>query len=208
MIDALLPELAELLARLDYAGVAVFAIGGALVGARARQDIVTCIFFAVLTGLGGGTLRDLLIGAPVFWIRRSGNLEICIAAAVVVFALRTDRWPHKLLNWLDAVGVSAFCVVGTLKSLEFGASPAAAAAMGVITAMAGGILRDVLAMRPSPLLAQELYITAALVGSALTVLGVGLQLSHWAVGIGAALVAFAIRAGAIVWGWKLPVKRD
>ncbi|MGI4880837.1 MAG: trimeric intracellular cation channel family protein, partial [Janthinobacterium lividum] len=81
-----------LVAALDYAGVAVFAVSGALAAARAKRTIVTFAFFAAVTGIGGGTLRDLLIGAPVFWVYRSDYLGICLVAAALVWLLRADGW--------------------------------------------------------------------------------------------------------------------
>src|SRR5271166_3382855 len=154
-LNEVVPHFAGVLAWLDYAGVGVFAVTGALVGTKSRQDIVTCAFFAVLTGVGGGTVRDLLIGAPVFWISQSGYLEVCLIAAVVVFLLDADHWPERVLTWLDAVGLAVYCVLGTVKAANFGATPVAAAAMGVVTASVGGIMRDVVVMRPSVLLDRE-----------------------------------------------------
>lgn len=197
----------HVLAILDYAGVAVFAITGALVAARARQDIITCIFFATLTGVGGGTTRDLLIGAPVFWIIRSGYLEVCLVAGVAVYALRTDRWPARVLTWLDAVGLSVYCVIGTLKAAKFGVTPVAAAEMGVVTASVGGILRDLVAMRPSVLLDRELYVTAAAAGAGLTAILAQTGLSAWTAGILGMCAALLVRSGAILLGWKLPQGR-
>lgn len=202
-----LPDLTGVLGWLDFGGVAVFAIVGALVAARARQDLVTCAFFATLTGVGGGTLRDLLIGAPVFWIHQDAYLVVCLVAAVLVYLLKTEHWPRGVLNWLDAVGLSAYCVIGTLKALQYGAGPVAAAAMGVVTASVGGILRDVLAMRPSLLLSREIYISAAVIGASLTVILVSLGQPNWVAGSVGALAALCIRAGFLLFGWNLPVSR-
>jgi uncharacterized membrane protein YeiH len=208
LVAHLVVDLPQMLAWLDYAGVAVFAITGALVAARARQDVVTGCFFAVLTGMGGGTVRDLLIGAPVFWVSTRGYLEVALVSAVVVFLLSTDRWPERVLTWLDAVGLSVYCVLGTAKALSFDVPGVAAAAMGVITASVGGILRDVVAMRPSVLLDRELYVTAAIVGAAATVLLVQTTLPAWQAGTIAALAAMATRAGSMLYGWKQPEKRN
>ena len=201
------PNLVSLLPWLDYVGVGVFAVTGALVGAKSRQDIVTCAFFAVLTGVGGGTVRDLLIGARVFWIERAGYLEVCLIAAAIVFVLSTDRWPERVLTWLDAIGLAVYCVIGTLKALAFGAGPIAAVAMGVATASVGGIMRDVVAMRPSILLNREFYITAAIAGSGVTVLLLQFDVDKRAAGAVGSLVAFCTRAGTILFGWKQPEKR-
>jgi uncharacterized membrane protein YeiH len=92
---------------LDYFGIAVFAISGALLAAEKKQTLVTFVFFAVVTGIGGGTLRDLLIGAPVFWVHNNSTLLICIAAALLVW-LASRRWfAGKALLWFDAAGLAA-----------------------------------------------------------------------------------------------------
>ncbi|MGQ5701782.1 trimeric intracellular cation channel family protein [Sandaracinobacteroides sp. A072] len=200
-------ELRQALIWLDFAGVALFAITGALVAARARQDIITLGFFAGLTGIGGGTVRDLLIGAPVFWMWRPGYLETCLAVAVVVWLLRTEHWPERVLLWLDAMGLAAFTAFGAIKALGYGVPPIPAMVMGVITATLGGMLRDVMAGRPSVLMMREIYVTAAVVGAGATVL-LSLQgLGTWPAGLAGAALAFLIRGGAIAWGWKLPVHR-
>lgn len=196
---------------LDYAGVTIFALTGALAAARDRQDIVTFWFFAVVTGIGGGTLRDLLIGAPVFWIGDATYLGIGLFAAVAVWfaAPRLERL--KTLIWLDALGLAVYAVIGAAKALALGIGPFVAVAMGVLTACFGGVIRDVLAGQPSALLKREITISAALLAAAgfagLTFAGVP---PLWA-GVGGALAGFGLRAGAIHYGWALPAfgdKRD
>ncbi len=91
---------------LDYAAVAVFAMSGALAAARKRHDIITFGFFAAITGVGGGTLRDLLIGAPVFWVQRPGYVIVCLVAAVLVWFLGGRGWRFRALLWLDALGLA------------------------------------------------------------------------------------------------------
>ena len=105
----------------DYFGVAVFALTGALAAARDRHDIITFWFFAVVTGIGGGTLRDLLIGAPVFWIGDPAYLGIGLAAAVAVWFLAPHLERAKTLIWLDAIGLGAYAVIGAAKALSFAA---------------------------------------------------------------------------------------
>jgi uncharacterized membrane protein YeiH len=206
MEQAALAELRRIFVALDYLGVAIFAVTGALVAARARQDIVTCAFFAGMTGMGGGTIRDLLIGAPVFWMGEGGFVAVCLAATVAVWFLRTDQWPGKPLRWLDAVGLAAYCAFGSLKALSFGIDPVPAVLMGVITATFGGVLRDMVAGQPSILLQREIYVTAAIVGAVVTVvLSHHVGLNGWIAGGSGALAAFAIRAGALTRGWKLPI---
>ena len=193
---------------LDYFGIAVFAVSGALVAAKRRLDFVTFVFFAVLTGVGGGTLRDLLIGAPVFWVRTNGTLVLCIAAALLVWIDRR-RWltGHALL-WFDAAGVTAYSAYGAAKALGYGVAPVPAFLMGVLTGCAGGIIRDVLAGEPSILLRHEIYITAAALAAGLFVALGLLGLSVWIAAAAAISAGFALRALAIARGWSLTAYRD
>src|SRR5437879_8409252 len=109
-------RLAVTLTVLDYAAVAVFGATGALAAARRKHDIVTFGFFAAVTGVGGGTLRDLLVGAPVFWVARPQYLVVCLGAAAAVWVLGPRRFRSSILTWLDAVGMAAYAVVGALKA--------------------------------------------------------------------------------------------
>jgi uncharacterized membrane protein YeiH len=189
---------------LDYAAVAVFAMTGALAAARKKHDIVTFGFFAAITGVGGGTMRDLLIGAPVFWVQRPGYVMACLAAAVGVwfFAKRGSRF--RALLWLDAVGIAGYAVVGTAKAMGLGVHPFTAVIMGVLTACFGGIIRDVLAGEPNLLLSREIYITAALLGAGVFA---GLKLmgaDFWLAAIIGFFAAFTLRACAIRYNLRLP----
>jgi uncharacterized membrane protein YeiH len=193
---------------LDIFGIAIFAVSGALAAARRGQTIVTFTFFAAVTGTGGGTLRDLLIGAPVFWIHDNRALAVCLLAALAVWMTPTRIWPVRALEWFDGVGLAAYAVFGSWKALAFGIPPLGAATMGVVTACMGGIVRDVLAGEPSILLRPELYVTAAALAAGLfvvlTLIGAPLYLA-------AALAAgagFALRALAIARGLSLPGYRD
>jgi len=188
----------------DYAGVAVFALTGALVAARDRHDIITFWFFATVTGIGGGTLRDLLIGAPVFWIGDATYLGIGLAAAVAVWFLAPHLQRAKTLIWLDALGIAVYGVIGAAKAVSLGVDPLVSIAMGVLTGTFGGVIRDVLAVQPSALLKREITISAALLAAAGFV---GLNAAGapplWA-GIAGGLAGFGLRAGAIHYGWALP----
>ena len=189
---------------LDWAGVAVFAMSGALVAAAKRLTLVTFLFFAVITGIGGGTARDLLIGAPVFWMHENATLLICLGAALVVWVLPARLLQGQLLLWLDAVGLAAYATYGAAKGLSFGVAPWPAMGMGVLTACLGGIVRDVLAGEPSILMRPELYVTATALSAALMV-GLSLAgLTPVAAGGIAATAGFALRAAAIRRGWSLP----
>ena len=157
--------LPDALVLLDYVGIAVFAVSGALLAAEKKQTLVTFIFFAVITGVGGGTMRDLLIGAPVFWVHTNATLLICIGAALGVWFLSRQVIAERALLWFDAVGLAAYATYGAAKALSYGVAPVPAFAMGVMTACVGGIIRDVLANEPSILMRPELYVTAAALAS-------------------------------------------
>ena len=189
---------------LDYAAVAVFGASGALAAARKGHDIVTFGFFAAATGVGGGTLRDLLIGAPVFWVGQPEYLLVCVAPSLVIWLFGWGRRGERMLLWLDALGTAAYAIVGALKASSFGVPPVAAVVMGVLTATFGGVIRDVLAAEPSALLKRELTVTPALVGAAAFVAleAMGITLFP-AAAVGFAL-AFGLRGGAILFGWQLP----
>jgi len=199
-----LPNFSDALVLLDVFGIAVFAISGALLAAEKRQTLVTFIFFAVATGVGGGTLRDLLIGAPVFWIHANATLLICIGAALGVWLVSNRRFAARALDWFDAAGLAAYATYGSAKALGYGVAPVPAFAMGVLTACFGGIVRDVLAGEPSILMRPELYVTAAALAAGLFV---GLTLLGAPLWVAAAISVFAgfgLRALAIGRGWKLP----
>ena len=202
---ALLPAFAPWL---DLAGLAVFAASGALAAARRGQTLVTLAFFALATGVGGGTVRDLLIDAPVFWVRDAWPAVVCLAMAVLIWVTPHAWWRGAALDWLDAVGLAAYAVFGAAKALNVGVPPVPAALMGVVTACVGGIIRDVLAGEPSILMRPELYVTAAALAAALYVAlvlgGVPIVL---AAGIAAA-AGFTLRAAAIRWRLALPAYHD
>ena len=189
---------------LDYVGIAVFAISGAVVAGEKRQTLVTFFFFAVVTGVGGGTLRDVLIGAPVFWMHENATLLICMAGALLVWFTPHRIWDGQALAWFDAVGLAVYSTYGAAKGLSFGAAPLPAFGMGVLTACAGGIIRDLLAGQPSILLRPELYVTAAALSAGLMVTLTLAGVPTLVAGAIAAVSGFALRAIAIRKGWSLP----
>jgi uncharacterized membrane protein YeiH len=205
--DLTLLPIQPILRWLDIAGLSVFAVSGALAAARSRLDIVATCFFAIVAATGGGTLRDLLIGAPVFWMTDPMPVVLCVMIAVAVWLVPLRRWPERALDWFDAAGLSAYAVFGAGKALSFGISPLPAAAMGIVSACMGGVIRDVIAGVPSIMLRHELYVTAALLAASLyvglTVMGV---VAPWASILGAT-AGFALRGAAICWGLALPGHR-
>jgi uncharacterized membrane protein YeiH len=207
MVAPIVPHFSDALVVLDFFGIAVFAVSGALVAAERRLDFITFVFFAAVTGVGGGTLRDLLIGAPVFWVHNNATLLICIAAALGVWFIRSRRIAHSALVWFDAAGLVAYSIYGSAKALSHGVAPVPAFAMGVLTACFGGIVRDVLAGEPSILMQRQLYVTAAALAAGLFVVLTFAGVSMWAAVIAAAVIGFILRGLAIARGWSLPAYR-
>ncbi len=191
---------------LDWFGVAVFAVTGALVASRKQMDLVGFALLGTATGIGGGTLRDVLLGeTPVFWVRDPAALVTCVAVSCAVFV--TAHLPpsrYRLLLWFDTLGLALFAVAGAEKALLAGAGPVVAVAMGVITATFGGIIRDVLGGESPVVLSREVYVTAALLGAAVFVVAIGSGIARDAALGGGLLAGFALRGAALHRGWSLP----
>ena len=190
---------------LDYAGVTLFAATGALSASRKQLDIIGFMFFATVTGIGGGTARDLILGVPVFWVEESLYILICAVTAICIyFTAHLIESRYRWVLWFDAMALAAYGVFGAYKGLAVTGSPIVAVVMGMMTGTLGGILRDVLASEPSVLLRKEIYISAAMAGAVVFILadGAGIPLLL-AAGMGF-LVAFGIRSGALAFGWTLP----
>ncbi|MDB5697753.1 MAG: trimeric intracellular cation channel family protein [Alphaproteobacteria bacterium] len=200
-------NIAPLLEWMDLVGLAVFALSGAVAASAKRQTLVTFIFFAVVTAVGGGTTRDLLIGAPVFWVFENTPILICLGAALAVWLMPARLWSGGALLWLDAVGLAAYATFGAAKALAYGVAPLPAFALGVLTSCLGGIIRDVLAGEPSILMRPELYVTAAALASALMVGLLLVGVPAPAAGCVSALAGFVLRGAAIRNGWGLPPYR-
>ncbi len=201
--------ISDLLVFLDLIGVAVFAATGGLVASRKQMDLIGFGMMATLTGIGGGTLRDALLGRTIFWITDQRYLLVCLGIALIIyfFAPLVQR-RYTLLLWGDAVGLVAFSVLGAFIALEAGATPLPAIVLGMMTATFGGLIRDIVAGEKSLLLKPEVYATAALLSAGvftfMASIGMPLILSTLA-GIAA---GFALRAGGIHFGWSLPRYRQ
>ena len=170
------------------------------------MDIVGFALLGAVTGIGGGTLRDLLLGQlPVFWVREPAYLIACVGVSGFVFlTAHIPQSRYRLLLWFDALGLAVFAVTGAERALLAGSGSTVAVAMGVVTATFGGIIRDVLGAESPVVLSREIYVTAAFLGAIVVVGGLFSGLSR-EVAIATGLVAgFALRGAALHWGWSLP----
>jgi uncharacterized membrane protein YeiH len=207
MIRSLIADLGPLLGWFDLFGIAVFAASGALAAARDRLTFVTFGFFALVTGVGGGTVRDLLIGAPVFWVQDWRVPAVCLATGLAIWLTPMRIWNPRALDWFDAVGLAVYAVFGAAKSLSLGVPPLTAVMMGIITGCVGGIIRDVLAGVPSILLRPEIYVTAAALAAGLFVVLTMAGLPGLIASAIGATAGFVLRALAISRGLKIPAYR-
>lgn len=191
---------------IDLFGVGVFAVSGALKAADKNMDIFGCVLIATVTGIGGGTLRDLLLGtAPVFWVGQNEYLAVCAVAALIVFAAARrarlglrQRW----LTWADALGLATFCVIGARAAMSAGAP--VAVLMGVMTATFGGIIRDLLCAEIPLILQREIYATAAAAGAVAYVAVNGLAANEPMAVAAGLVIGFTARGAGIVFGLSLP----
>jgi uncharacterized membrane protein YeiH len=193
----------------DVLAAVVFAVSGALVASRKGLDVMGFMWLAVITGVGGGTVRDLILSVPVFWVQNPVYVSACLLTAVVMhFIAPRVESRYKTLLWFDAFGLALVTVAGTVKSLDLSAPALVAIAMGVVTGSLGGIIRDTLGHVPSVILSNEIYVTASVLGACvyvgLNALGTGRPVAM----IAGFLVTFGVRGFAIKFGWSLPVFRQ
>ena len=187
-----------------YFGDVVFAVSGALTAARYRMDVLGFVLIGTITGIGGGTTRDLLLGRTVWWTQDPLELILCVAASLVTFFfIRSDITRRKGMIWSDALGLSIFGVVGCYVALQFGAPFVIAVFMGVVTATGGGVIRDVLTQNRPMIMRGQLYATAALLGS-LSYAGMRYLVVHEiASEVVSFLAAFSLRASAIIFDIRM-----
>lgn len=205
---AMLTSLWQVLPLIDLAAAVVFAVTGALVASRKQMDLIGFLWLGAITGVGGGTLRDLLLGLPVFWVVNPTPVALClIAAAIVHFTAHLIASRYRLLLWLDAFGMALVTVVGTAKAVDAGAGALVAIVMGVVTASVGGIIRDLLGQEPSILLRREIYVTASALGAAVFIAAHSAGAPQAPAMVAGAATAFTIRSLALWFDWSLPVYR-
>jgi uncharacterized membrane protein YeiH len=201
-------DLFRLVQFFDIVAAIVFAVSGALVASRKGMDVMGFMWLAVVTGVGGGTVRDVILTVPVFWVQNPVHVSACLVTAVVMhFVAPLVESRYKTLLWFDAFGLALVTAAGTVKALDAGAPALVAIAMGAVTGSVGGILRDTLGHVPSVLLRHEIYVTASVFG-ACTYVGLnGFGLDRLTAMTAGFLVTFSVRGLAIKFGWSLPVFR-
>ncbi|MGB7318394.1 MAG: trimeric intracellular cation channel family protein [Planktotalea sp.] len=201
----------SLLTFLDYAAVLIFALTGSLVASRAQLDLVGFAFLAALTGIGGGTVRDVLLDRnPIFWIEQPTYLALTSAAALLVFfTAHLVESRYRLLLWLDALALGVAVAAGIGVALAVGQPAIIAILMGIVTASMGGLLRDVVCNEVPLVLKQgELYVSAAFAGASAGVLADYLDMPNTIVFGTAIVVTVILRAGSMRFGWRLPIYKN
>nr|WP_299380528.1 trimeric intracellular cation channel family protein [uncultured Halomonas sp.] len=191
---------------LDLAGVTIFAFSGVIVACHSRMDPFGMFVLGAVTGIGGGTLRDLVLGVPVFWVAAPSYLWVILAT--VFLSILGFHYIHRLtrtfLPVTDAFGLALFTVMGAHKALVLGHAGIVAVLMGLMTGVAGGMIRDVLAHRVPMVLRQEIYATASIVGGIVYAILFISELNN-VLAIGLALATtLGMRLAAIYWGVSLP----
>lgn len=200
--------MAALIYWLDMAGVIVFALSGVILACRSRMDPFGMLVLAAVTGIGGGTLRDLVLGVrPVFWV--SDPTYLWVIVATVGLSILGFHYIHRLsrvfLPVADAFGLALFTVIGAHKALQLETPGVVAVLMGLLTGVAGGMVRDVLARRVPMVLRREVYATASIAGGVVYVALVALATPPgWAIALALA-VTLGLRLAAIHWRLSLPV---
>jgi uncharacterized membrane protein YeiH len=193
---------------LDLAGVAVFAISGVQVAGQMRMDPFGATVLAAVTAIGGGTIRDTIIGAdPVFWVHDPTYLTVIIMTSVLTMLLanHNHRMPAILLPLADAAGLALFTVLGAQKALAYGTPAMTAVVMGVITGVAGGIIRDILASRVPMVLQKEIYATASVLGGVLYTASLLIGVQEDVAMVLAMAGVFSLRMAAVHWHLSLPI---
>ena len=193
----------------DVLAAVVFAVSGALVASRKGLDVIGFMWLAVVTGVGGGTVRDLILNVPVFWVQNPVHVSACLVTAVVMhFVAPLVESRYKTLLWFDAFGLALVTVAGTVKASDVGAPALVAIAMGAVTGTVGGMIRDTLGHVPSVLLSHEIYVTASVLGACAYAGMSGLGVGRLEAMIAGFVVTFTVRGLAIRFGWSLPVFRE
>jgi uncharacterized membrane protein YeiH len=192
---------------LDWFGICVFAVSGALVASRKQMDIIGFAVLGTVTGIGGGTVRDILMGAlPVFWVQKPAYLLTCIGVSCLMFFVAHLVFAQRhIMLWCDAIGLAVFSVTGAQMALNQGVGAVPAVAMGLASATFGGVIRDLLGGEIPFILHREIYVSASLLGATVLVACEYLGLFQNAAIILGFAAAFTLRGLAIMFDLSLPV---
>lgn len=195
----------ELIFIIDMLAAVTFAVSGSLVASRKGLDIVGFMWLSIITGVGGGTLRDLLLDVPVFWILNPAHIIACTVTAIIMFFAAPFILSRlKYVLWFDAIGLAFVTVVGTVKGIDNGTGALIAIVMGVITASFGGVVRDIIGGEKSIIMRQEIYVTAAVIGATTYVCLNAINVESLIAVIVSFIVTFLIRGLAIIYNWSMP----
>jgi len=196
----------EFLFYLDIFGIIVFALSGALMAGRYQLDPFGVVVLASVTAVGGGTIRDVILQTPVFWVEKPYYLYVILVTALLTIVLirQPKRIPKRFLLIADALGLALFAVLGTQKALYLGAPIPVAVVMGIITGVAGGMIRDVLCNVIPMILREEIYALAAMLGGGLFILLHWLNWTETQAIVTSISAALLLRLAAIYWHVSLP----
>ncbi|MCH9742783.1 MAG: trimeric intracellular cation channel family protein [Proteobacteria bacterium] len=194
-----------LLTILDLMGTIVFAITGLLAASRHQLDLFGAIVLAMVTAVGGGTLRDLILNVPVFWLTHTEYIYIIVATTLMVaFYRRAHVIPVQVLLLLDAIGLAVFSIIGAQKALSLGFADVIAVMMGIMTGVVGGMIRDVLVGEVPLILRKEIYATASFLGASVYVVAVSFSSIAWFAILLSMTATLVARLGGVFLGWRLP----
>lgn len=191
---------------LDLLGTAVFAMTGLLAASRKQLDVFGAIVIAMVTAVGGGTLRDLILNQPVFWLTQNIYIYVVLASTLVLFVYARFISVHiKFLLFLDALGLAVFSVIGAQKAMVLGMSDPIVIMTGIMSGVVGGVIRDVLMGEVPLILRKEIYATASFIGVSVLLILVDLSVSMDIAIMLSVLTILSMRVWAIIYNKSLPI---
>ncbi len=198
-------SISEIILVLDYVGTFAFAISGALAAARKQFDLFGGVFLGFVTAIGGGTLRDVMLNAPVAWLHNITYFYIVLVAVILTFLFQnTIEKYSKTLFLFDTIGISVFTIIGMQKGLTLAIHPILAVMMGILTAVFGGIVRDMMCVNIPLIFRKEIYATACLVGGCCYLLLLSLGCNDFISVLVASILIFIVRTLSVLKNWSLP----
>ena len=198
-------SISEIILVLDYVGTFAFAISGALAAARKQFDLFGGVFLGFVTAIGGGTLRDVMLNAPVAWLHNITYFYIVLVAVILTFLFQnTIEKYSKTLFLFDTIGISVYTIIGMQKGLTLAIHPILAVMMGILTAVFGGIVRDMMCVNIPLIFRKEIYATACLVGGCCYLLLLSLGCNDFISVLVASILIFIVRTLSVLKNWSLP----